>query len=77
MVLPDPEIAPALALHVTLVLEEPVTAATNDCEPPAERLVAFGEMVMETPAALGPGAEDDAVPLPQELNKAIATAAAE
>jgi hypothetical protein len=69
MVFPDPEIVPELALHVTPILEEPVTAATNVCDPPAEMLVAFGEMVIETPASLGLEAEEDAVPLPQELSK--------
>jgi hypothetical protein len=74
-VFPVPEIEPALALHVTFVLEAPATEATNVCEPPAEMLVAFGEIVTETPLAFWLRIEDDFAPLPQELSKATIIAA--
>ena len=70
MVLPDPEIVPALAAHVTFVLEEPATDAVNVCDPPAVMLGAFGEMVTETLFALWPGA-DEFVPVPQEHSREI------
>jgi hypothetical protein len=66
MVLPDPEIVPLLAAHVTPELEEPVTDAVNVCDPPAVMLVAFGEMVTVTPFALWVGAEADFVPPPPQ-----------
>lgn len=66
MVLPDPEIVPALAAHVTLALEEPVTEAVNVCDPPAVMLVAFGEIVTVTPFALWVGVEADFVPPPPQ-----------
>jgi hypothetical protein len=74
MVLPAPEIDPALALHVTLVFDVPDTAATKVCEPPVEMLVALGEMLTETPA--GPGDEPvDFIPvLPQAASKLTSTA---
>ena len=75
MVLPDPEIVPALAVHVTDVFTEPVTEAVNVCDPPAEMLVAFGEIVTETPFAFWLGAEAEVAPLPQEASKAVPASA--
>ena len=77
-VFPVPEITPALAFHVTLVLEVPATEATKVCEPPAEILVALGETATETPLAFWPDDVEFAPP-PQELSSAAiinATAAA-
>jgi hypothetical protein len=74
IVFPDPEMDPALALHVTLVFEVPVTEATNVCEPPSEMLVALGETVTETPLAVCPGTVDLVTPVPQEAKSVIAHA---
>ena len=69
MVLPVPEIDPALALQVTPVFDVPETVATKVCEPLVETLVALGEMVTETPA--GPEGETvDFIPvLPQAASR--------
>jgi hypothetical protein len=76
MVFPVPEIVPALAFHVTLVLELPPTVATKVCEPPAEILVALGEMVTETTLAFWPDDVEFAAP-PQEVSSATTNAAVE
>jgi hypothetical protein len=75
IVLPDPEIIPALAAHVTFVFVEPVTEAVNVWDPPAVMLVAFGEIVTETPLAFWLGAEDDFPPPPQAVNREMANPA--
>lgn len=76
MVLPVPEMDPALALQLTAVFEVPEIVAVKFCEPLAEMLAVPGEMDMETFPP--PGVGDDGGPLlPQLANRnrpaAIAT----
>ena len=72
MVFPVPEIDPALAFQVTLLLDVPATVATKVCEPPVETLVALGEMVTETPA--GPEGVGFAPVLPHAESRLISAA---
>jgi len=49
-VLPVPDTVPPLAVHVTAVLELPVTVAVKLCVPPVVRLAVVGEMLRDTVA---------------------------
>src|SRR2546425_4658892 len=42
---PELEIEPAVAVHVTAVLDRPVTVALNCCVPPEATVAARGEML--------------------------------
>lgn len=65
MLLPDPEMEPALALQATAMFDVPETVAVNVCDPPAEMLAVFGEIDTDTLVPLpGPGGEDGPL-LPQ------------
>jgi len=71
MLLPDPEIAPALALQATALFEVPETLAVNVCDPPAAMLAVPGEIDTETVALPGPGEDAGAGPLLPQLESIV------
>ena len=48
--LPVPDTVPPVAVHVTAVLELPVTVAVKLCVPPVDKLAVVGEIVTDTGA---------------------------
>jgi hypothetical protein len=53
---PDDEIVPPVAVHVTAVLELPVTVAENGCVWPGGRVALVGDTVTDTTGGGGGGA---------------------